>query len=419
MHKKNNFATIRRNVLVWLDSLRIKDADYGVYRFCEGGNPTILASCFALFIRELLDDLGSLSDDERHEWTSHIKNCQDSSSGLFYDPLFKEEDLSGKHDAGYFTHQNTMFCLSALNALDSEPDYNLQLLSSYSKENVVKAWLDALDWSDPWLISNNVMYIMYFLQDDYKRNKSEKSLEILDFIFEYLNQIQDYSTGFWGTDRGANIFHGMAGAFHFYFFYFDMLKPVKYSKEIIDHTLALQNNDGLFTPMGGGGHCDDLDAIDILVKFSMLSLHRADDVLQALLKAFDQLLNNQNSDGGFCYAKVPFYSVPDWMYCLRLLLPVENLDSKTRFWMVTRKVGSQVLYPKVKKWTWMYSSWKLMSCQVNKSDLWSTYFRLLAIALISSRYPDKFNYVPEWKFRNYGIGWHSLDIGNNQNGDDI
>jgi hypothetical protein len=171
--------------------------------------------------------------------------------------------------------------------------------------------------------------------------------------------------------------------------------------------------------MGGGGHCDDLDAIDILVKFSMITSYRSEDVQQALLKAFDKLIMNQNIDGGFCYAKVPFYSLSDWKYCFRLFLPIKNLDFKTRLWMIMRKMGSQVLYPKVKKWTWTYSSWKLMSCQVNQSDLWSTYFRLLAIALISSRYPEEFNKIPEWKFRNYGIGWHSLDIGKNQNGDGI
>jgi hypothetical protein len=149
----------------------------------------------------------------------------------------------------------------------------------------------------------------------------------------------------------------------------------------------------------------------------MSSDYKSSQIKNSLMQAFNRIIENQNQDGGFCYAKIPRYSLSDWIYCFRYLKPVENLNVKTRVWMLTRKFGSQLLYNKIRDWKWKYSSWELMKCKINQSDLWSTYFRLLALALISSRYREEFHAIPCWKFRQYGLGWHSDIIKENFNED--
>ncbi len=85
-----NYLSLKENVLGWLESLSVKNTRYGVYKFCENGNLTLMSSCFGVFIREVLDDLSPLSDKERGYYIQYIKNTQDTDTGLFIDPLFKE-----------------------------------------------------------------------------------------------------------------------------------------------------------------------------------------------------------------------------------------------------------------------------------------------------------------------------------------
>lgn len=400
-----NYDKLCNDSLKWVESLRIKYGPYGRYEFCSNGHETLMSSCFALFIRELLGDLQNISEKQKQEWIDYFKCSQDQSTGLFYDSAYNRDDLKGKHDEEYFLYQNTMFCLSALNALNSKPNYPLFFLDQYKNNEYLLKWLENLNWSNPWLISNNVMYIMYFLVFDLETNNNKGNIAYIGTIFHYLDSIQDPQTGYWGTNQGSSLFNGMAGAFHFYFFYMYCNRFIQYVDKIIDSTLALQHHDGLFSPAGGGGHCEDLDAIDILVKFSQLSDYRNNDVTSSLNKALYALLENQNSDGGFCYAKLYRYSLLDWKISVTHLCREKNIRLKDKIWLLFVQIGKQVLLPFIKNYQWRYSSWRLMSCQINESDMWSTWFRLLAIALIDSRIKN--DKQIDWKFRKQAVlGWH-------------
>ena len=165
----------------------------------------------------------------------------------------------------------------------------------------------------------------------------------MNIIFSYLDSTQDPETGYWGTNQGASLFNGMAGAFHFYFFYVYCNRHIQYVEKIIDSTLALQHHDGLFSPAGGGGHCEDLDAIDILVKFSQLSSYRESEVDISLNKAIYALLENKNSDSGFCYAKLYRYSLSDWKKSLTHLY-YENIRLSDKFWLLFVQVGKRIAF---------------------------------------------------------------------------
>lgn len=414
-HSKNveiDYYKLRNDSLNWVESMRLKNSPYGIYKFCSNGHVTIMSSCFALFIRELLNDLENIFDEDKQEWIDYLKSSQDQATGLFYDPGYNRSDLKGKHDEEYFLYQNSMFCLSALNALDSKPNYQLAFLEKYKNDEYLLTWLKNLNWSNPWLVSNNVMFIMYFLLFELETNNESTNVRYINIIFGYLDSIQDPETGYWGTNQGSSLFNGMAGAFHFYFFYVYCNRHIQYAEKIIDSTLALQHHDGLFSPAGGGGHCEDLDAIDILVKFSQLSSYRESEVDISLNKAIYALLENKNSDGGFCYAKLYRYSLSDWKKSLTHLYYEKNIRLSDKFWLLFVQAGKQALLPFIKEYQWKYSSWNLMSCKINESDMWSTWFRLLAIALIDSR--DRGGKNMNWTFRKQAaLGWHNELIGMN------
>lgn len=357
---------------------------------------TLLASCFAVLARELFDGLGSLSYSEQQGWAQFIAQHQNSETGLFLDPLLQQDDLpESSHNWQYVTWQFTFFGLAALDALGAQPLYLLTFLQTFLDSNDVVCWLATRDWTDPWLESNSIMFLASFLIQEWERTGNPIYEKATCAIFDWLDDHQNPETGYWDLGQGASLLDAMAGAFHFYFLYFYLGRPVNYAERIIDSTLALQQPDGLFDPRGGGGACIDLDAIDILVKFSMLTDYRATDIKAALTRAFEAILRNQNPDGGFCEAKRPS--------CRKSL---------------KRRVAELVALDRLLNRPWQgrpveyvcYSGWDKMRYRVDESDLWSTWFRPLALALISTRYPGEFIDDINWRFRRTPtLGWHDIE----------
>ncbi len=114
-----------------------------------------------------------------------------------------------------------------------------KFIQPYLGPAAITAWLDGLNWHDPWLESNKVMFLTSFLIHC-------GELEAAHSIFDWLDVHQDLHTGYWGTQHGANLLNAMAGAFHFYFLYLYLQRPFQYLEQIIDSTLSLQQPDGLY-----------------------------------------------------------------------------------------------------------------------------------------------------------------------------
>lgn len=349
-------------------------------------NRTLPATDFAIFTNELLGTLHSVPKLRREQWQQYLLSCQDPHSGIFRDPNLQPGDLtSAFHNWDYVVWQMTFFTTSALDALDAFPAYPLRFLEPYRSRTAITAWLEQLDWSNPWLESNRVMFLSSFLIQ-----AGETSLA--NTIFDWLDNAQDQESGYWGMKQGASRFDAMAGAFHFYFLYFYLGRPVRYADQIIDNTLLLQQPDGLYHPAGGGGACHDLDAIDILVKFSMLTDYRAQDIKASLRQSYAALRANQRHSGAFCEA-------------------VRKPPSKSAKRRIAERTGLDRLLRKPYTEPYeiiRYAGWTKMEYSEDEGDLWSTWFRLLALALISSRYPGEFSEGATWFFRRGPfLGWHN------------
>lgn len=385
---------IRDECLAWVERLERERGWGPAYGLSSSSaHTTVMASCFVVLVYELFGHLSDLSRSRLETWRSHIASCQDEDSGLFIDPQLRSEDLLiDRLDESYVRRQTTFFALSALDALAGAPSYPLAFLEPYKAQHTLRSWLSGLDWSQPWGESNKVMFVASFLIQSWEQDQDARAGEAVQALLDWLDEHQDPRTGYWGTHQGASLLDAMAGAFHFYFLYLYVGRSFRYVPNIIDHTLSLQHADGLFHPAGGGGACLDLDAVDILVKCSLLTDHRAGDVRAALSRAHAALLAAQNEDGGFSEARNRPRPTKSWKRRIGEAFALDRLLNRPY------EPPRQVLH---------YSGWSRMAFGLRESNLWATWFRPLALALISTRYPGEFSHGEGWTFRRGpALGWH-------------
>jgi Glycosyl transferase family 2 len=234
----------------------------------------------------------------------------------------------------------------------------------YTDKRALTAWLTQLPWSNAWLQSNRVMFILFFLIYQAEHAKQEQAPALVHHILDWLDSWQDPVTGMWGTDHNATALNAMAATYHFLPFYQYVRRPIAHTHRIIDATIQLQQPDGLFGAGIGGGACEDLDAIDVLALLTAQTHYRSNDIKRVLQKAFHVILANQNLDGSFGYT-----------------------------------FGSTETY--------RYSSWAIMESHLSTGDTWATWFRLLALATIQRLYPDDLPLIGSWQFRRWpALGYH-------------
>jgi prenyltransferase beta subunit len=391
--EKINFVKFRTDVTNFVLSLQVKSHPYRLFKISPSSSDgTLLSTCFSLFSLNLLSSLTRISENDRNLIAEYILSCQKEDSGYFIDPILVKEDLSSPdHDWDYITHQSTFFAITALRILNRNPKYSLSFLMNFQHPSRINYWLDNMDWSNPWRESNRVMFLLSFLSYLWLKEREEKVRKNIDEILDWLDNQQDEDIGFWGTQHGASLLNGMAGAFHFLFFYIYFKRPIHHINKIIDNTLNLQQSDGLYNPRLGGEACLDLDAVDILVKLSTLTDYREKDIEASLYRTFWAIRCNQRSNGSFCEAvrKGKPKSTK------RKLGELIGLDK-----MLKRPYKPQLDFIK-------YAGWEKMKYLSDEGDLWSCWFRPLALAIIDSKYNNKLFENPYWNFQKEPfLGWH-------------
>ena len=168
----------------------------------------------------------------------------------------------------------------------------------------------------------------------------------------------------------------MAAAYHHYVFYYATGQSLRFKVRIVDHTLALQQPDGLFAPgRAGGGPCEDLDAVDILANMHRLSDYRRGEIEQALAKASAALLSSQRSDGGFVYSfdGNALNLLPSLLWTL--FRPWYPPGPRTRLKVLCQYMsGSRQSYARCPS----------LPFRTKGGDMFSQWFRPLAIAIAAS-----------------------------------
>ncbi len=377
----------------WIESHWVgSEARYG-----QGAETTLLATSFAVLASETLGTLSNWNRQRVTDVASGILEYQDEETGLFGSWLVRDADLLAKPicDRKYVINQITYFCLSALSALGFKPRHRLTFALSLLNNDKLRKHINDGPWHDIWNQSNRLMFVLrnlIHLMDEPELTATAHST--FDTVLAEIEERQDAETGLWFGAGVRNHRLGVYAAYHFVPFFLWRGRPLMRVDEMIDSVLGIQSPEGLFADSIGGGACEDLDAIDLLVKLSYLSDHRSEDVRLSLRRAYDRILQLQCENGGF-----PNYlrhvSVPSWKRRLARRLGLSRL---VELWRPTPQDLSN------------YSGWTAVSVRRGEPDMWGTWFRALALNLIVENIPElgtpqrgvRFHRLP-------ALGWHDQD----------
>ena len=392
MHQMN-----KKNIENYIFSL--KNSSGGFYLQKNFNQTTLMSSAFSIITLELVDSLNKVEITKEQ---NYFLKYQDEKTGFFVDPNLnldskKIEDI----ELNYIHYQTTAFSLSALDALGMKTKYNFTFLNAFRGKEKILKFFKKIDWRNPWHESNKIMFLLQFFSYEYIVIEKEDSLDDIYTILDCLDSAQDPKTGLWGTQFKASSFASMAAAYHFLIFYKYFNRKINFSEKISSSVFQLQMRDGLFHPFGGGGACEDLDAIDVIYKTSSGVNTESEESLK---RAYRALLQNYDKNGGFCWAKRPTFP---FLVGLKYFNPsLELFNIGMIKWIIKNNyIGSLIPFFKEKK-IYEYSNWNLMKYHINLSDSWSTWFRLLSIATIERLLPDLKKHDIDYKFRRLpSIGW--------------
>jgi prenyltransferase beta subunit len=394
MRSKEHYDSekIREIVLNWVRSMQVDPINFKMSAISER---SIFASCFALFIYDLFDEVENFSKQRKISWIEYINSFQDEETGYFI-----PENHSDRSNTKA-VQQLTTFCISALKILGATSIYPLNFISQWMSKKNLFDYLKSKGCFKGFPGSGNfAMFVAIFLTNQYETLDDNVALNRLNDWFDFHNSFQNETSGFWGKSIGQKYFSGFQNAFHQFEIYDYWKKDIKHYKKIVDMILLLQDNKGHFSPTPGGGGCFDYDAAAILIKFGHRKNYRVPDIGHALERLMDAILRNQNEDGGFCESKI----MPTRM---RQVFQPSNLKfiltgRQPYVWYFRlRKTASNSRYSRQDIVNHFYPN----GIKRNYSDMWNTWFRCLTIALIDT-IVYRFNDCPQWNFqKSIGLGY--------------
>ena len=387
------FSKISDQLFDYICSLYQHDVRFP-YPLQHGQKGSLFGTAFATYVAQMLGRTNELPG--KQQIVDYVLSLRNPATGLFADPDIAIQHFlkPDHHSELYVSLQTTSFCYACLQALEVDVDWQIPWLEPLLVKGQLVKWLDNLEWGNPWLVSNLDMFVGNLLLTWQQNDPADSAVAAaVDEYFVWHNVNQDSRTGFWGEQK--SLFNAMAGGYHIYIHYDYANRRINYVDKIIDSTLQLVARDGLFVYGGGGGSCEDMDAIDILVRCSLLSDYRRNEVRQVLLNAAQMLNTGQLSDGGFSWRVQPRFT------------DIFNFSNGYEF--LNRKIYNLLFKARHRSHyasAHNYSSLKIYPYHLHRSDTWSSWFRPLALAFIAQRYPDDFNEPCNWRSPHWpGLGF--------------
>ncbi len=299
-----SMVDIRNSALNLVQSMRINQEPRCQYLYSPSQTePVLYASVYAALIRHLYRDLGSLSPAEKQGWIDYISSYQ-ADDGLFKDPAVDNE-IAAVEDWWGWRHL-TLHVIMALTALGSIVMRPFTFLEPFFNLDYLMSWLESRDWANkPDFVSNEVQNIGTLLQYSRDFHNNKRAGQVVTYLLDWLDKTQDSQTGLWGKPFNTPVLlsRGVQTGYHLWLFYFYDGRPIRYIERIIDSVLATQNRFGGFGMALNSSACEDIDSIDPLVRLSVLSDYRHNEIKAALCRALPWVLANRNGDGGFVFRR--------------------------------------------------------------------------------------------------------------------
>ena len=284
------------NLTGWVKGFAINDQSNQFSVSRNKKQPSLYGLCdmvFNLAIPNRLEQYFSTHEKERKEdWIKSIQEYQDSKSGWFKEPSFN----FGLH----FKEHSTAFATSALKLLGSAPEYRLKISDKLKNKKDVEKWLKKTpEWGFLYWPGSHrgggVASVFATLGKEYYPHK-----EFFNWYFEWLDERADPEVGFWRLGWNHKIKkrltkQELGGAIHYYWIYEYLNHPIPYPEQVIDATLKLQNELGLWDK--DVSYCIDLDAFFSIFRcLKQTEGYRIDDIKEAVLKYLDHTVASLNNN---------------------------------------------------------------------------------------------------------------------------
>ncbi len=300
-----SFLEFRDEVLGYERTLSCGDFSYRYAASC--GKPVLYASIYACMLEGLLGVLERRPEDERKAWGAFLCSHQ-REDGFFYDSGLAGEAFEGRSDwnEGWGKQHLLGHMIIALGRLGVVPGHPFRFLEPFYRDGALRDWLEALfRGKSMWTSSNYVMNLYTAMQYSRDWMNDAKAGHAVEVMADWLLKHQSQETGMWHKrplESKAQALDVVRGAYHFYpLFEYDGI-PIPCRERVIDTILPLQNRWGGFSPeQTSSGACEDIDALEPLIRFAAETGYRRPDVTQAVRQSFVWYFASRNSDGGFSF----------------------------------------------------------------------------------------------------------------------
>lgn len=256
----------------------------------------------------LLDVLDERSKDDLNAWAEYLNSFQSPEDGLYYDPALScpAYEHQGEWNEGWGKHHLMGHMIIALARLNVVPKYPLRYLEKYYDLDYLNKWMNHFDFAgDVWTVSNYFMNLYTVLQYVRDYMHEDRADEAIQFMVQWLLNKQNPSTGMWHSLPISELSHSerhrvVRAAYHFYpLFEYEGI-DVPFKKQIEDFIYPLQNSWGGWTVDGGNaGACEDIDAIDPLLRYATTSDTKL--IKSVIERSMIWQLASRNLDGGFSF----------------------------------------------------------------------------------------------------------------------
>ena len=243
----------------------------------------------------------------------------------------------------------------SVTALGGVVEKPFEFLNLYYDLDFLISWLENQDWDNKSAdVSNAVQNIGALMQYSRDFHANDRARAAVDCMLDWLEKTQDAATGFWGEagQTPESLSLGVQTGYHLWLLFFYDKRPLHHIDRIIDSSLATQNKFGGYGVKSNSSACEDIDSMDPLVRLTLHTEYRRDEIHESLKEALPWIIVNMNEDGGFVFRRS------------------ERL----------------------------YYGHDLMSANSNQSSLFPTWFRTLNLAYLAQVMPDTFLNEIDWQF---------------------
>lgn len=373
-------AIARANYFTFIHACAAQD---GQFRLTPRSEITPFALCFAIFGLRLIRQQKELNSNAEHFAERlkanliEYKKQRESIADLAYDKPFLQ----------LLTFTLSSLCLIDQLAVDPLEKLIVPLLSRDVTAHISR--IGALEGAPQ--SGNKAMFMAILLihaRDYLGIDTQERINKWVELHLDAMN-----SRGFWGGSAGMTYLEFQNGYHQYEIFEYLGIDNAK-AECAASSVELLADCAGHFAPYPGGGGCYDYDAVCILTGRTWQRSTRRRMLLQ---RTFNSILKEQNTDGGFAESH---YIRPRSLLNLAMnLWHVAVAKGATRF-----ECLRQTLTLQRPKYNRIHTHWSRYSREWGESDLWDSWFRLLAVARIECALSPQAS--KHWGFIDYpGIGF--------------